>query len=280
MRVKFIKLVIIGLLIATGFLSSNKVVMADYECSVTVSEDKANQRFAINVKATSDTATTCNEDGNIVYFKYIQMADADDTYPILENADALAGSFASDNKVCEIGTSISYKNALDQLTGWGKDSFVFSVEAKKTGFVNQLLCTGSSSAHTRAEIESLIAAGPGAGDPGGVVPPITGGGGVPIVTGGGLPIVTTGGDTISISSPVSGTLEELIQKIADWIVKVGLVLAVIVFVIIGIQFMASGGNEEKVTKARRNFVYAIIGVSILLLCTSIVQIIRTFFYGP
>jgi len=85
-----------------------------------------------------------------------------------------------------------------------------------------------------------------------------------------------GGDTISLDNPLeSNTFTELVQGIAYWAFVFSIPLAVIVLIIIGIQFMLSGGDEKKVTAARNNLKWVIVGIVILLLSTVMVSIIKS-----
>lgn len=71
--------------------------------------------------------------------------------------------------------------------------------------------------------------------------------------------------------PPSGTLGlsdmsvyDLFLKIMNWLLAIIGVLAVIAFVISGVQYLVSAGNEEMATTAKRNMTYAMIGIAVAL----------------
>lgn len=103
--------------------------------------------------------------------------------------------------------------------------------------------------------------------------------GFPPVNPGGFPPVVTG-QQITVENPVNATsVVALVDSVAYWAYNIGLVLAVIVNVIIGLQFMMAGGNDEKVTKAKRNFLWAIVGIAILLLSKALIGLIKSVLGG-
>jgi len=74
-----------------------------------------------------------------------------------------------------------------------------------------------------------------------------------------------------------GTFEDLVNEIAYEIYRFGIVLAVIMIIISGVQFMTSGGNEEKIKTAKRNLTYSVVGVVIIILARSLILVIKDFF---
>lgn len=69
----------------------------------------------------------------------------------------------------------------------------------------------------------------------------------------------------------------LISTIAQWLLKIGSVIAVIVILWAALVFMTSGGNKDRITTARQTLWYAIIGLVILLLATGVAESIKIFF---
>lgn len=90
-----------------------------------------------------------------------------------------------------------------------------------------------------------------------------GGGGVPVPTD-----VLTGG-----ISDVYGWVSTL----ANWLFGLVLALAVIFILYAAFMYLTSGGDEEKVKKAKQFLVYAIIAIAIGLLARGIVALVQTFF---
>jgi len=71
----------------------------------------------------------------------------------------------------------------------------------------------------------------------------------------------------------------LIDTIATWLLGIGSTIAVIIVIWAAFLFMTSGGSAEKVTTARKTLLYAIIGLTILLLAKGVTSIIRNFLSG-
>ena len=91
-------------------------------------------------------------------------------------------------------------------------------------------------------------------------------------------------ETITLTNPLCpngpGTngcvnnLPDLIKKIIDYISLVVGALAVLMFVIAGIYFVISGGNPEKINKAKSIAIYAVIGLAIALLGEGLTEVIE------
>ena len=85
---------------------------------------------------------------------------------------------------------------------------------------------------------------------------------------------------LEIPNPLgAGTIPELIDKIATWLLGIGLTIAVIIVIWAAFLFMTSGGNQVKVTTARQTLWYAIIGITVLLLAKGVTSIIQNFLSG-
>ncbi len=79
----------------------------------------------------------------------------------------------------------------------------------------------------------------------------------------------------SISNPLNATsFNELIVGIATWIFWIAIPLATLMFLIGGFMFMVSGGNEQKVTQARKTMIWAAVGLAICLIGAGFTSIIR------
>ena len=80
----------------------------------------------------------------------------------------------------------------------------------------------------------------------------------------------------SIENPLNAdSFTELFVGIANWVAGFVSALAVLVVVIGGLQYMISGGNEEKTKAARRNIQWALIGLIIVLMSWSLLQTLLT-----
>lgn len=59
-------------------------------------------------------------------------------------------------------------------------------------------------------------------------------------------------------------ITDLVIRIAKWFYGIVLALAIIFLALAGLQYFTAGGDEQKLTAAKRNSLYAIIGIAILL----------------
>jgi len=62
-----------------------------------------------------------------------------------------------------------------------------------------------------------------------------------------------------------GTIWGIISAFMLWVLSLVAVFAVIAFVVSGIQYMISAGNEKTIETAKRNTIYSIVGVVVSLL---------------
>ena len=88
--------------------------------------------------------------------------------------------------------------------------------------------------------------------------------------------------TITIPNPLGSggkDIPTLINTIATWLLGIGSTIAVIIVIWAAFLFMTSGGNQVKVTTARKTLWYAIIGLAILLLAKGVTSIIQNFLSG-
>jgi len=69
----------------------------------------------------------------------------------------------------------------------------------------------------------------------------------------------------------NSSFAELFVRIINWIVGIATTLAVLMVVIGGIQYMISGGNEDKIKSARKTIQWALIGLIILLMSWSLLR---------
>ena len=70
-------------------------------------------------------------------------------------------------------------------------------------------------------------------------------------------------------------LKETIVNIINWILGFLALIAIIIILIGGFEWMTAGGSEDKVTKARARLKYGLIGLAIILLAYLIVSVIFT-----
>lgn len=84
------------------------------------------------------------------------------------------------------------------------------------------------------------------------------------------------GGSISIPNPLGGTsnLSALIQSIAWDIYHLAFILAFIMLVWGGIQYIMSGGNSGKIQNAKNTILYAVIGIAVVLIGRGFITLIQ------
>ncbi len=88
--------------------------------------------------------------------------------------------------------------------------------------------------------------------------------------------------SITIPNPLGSggsDIPTLIDTIATWLLGIGSTIAVIIVIWAAFLFMTSGGNQVKVTTARKTLWYAIIGITVLLLAKGVTTLIQNFLSG-
>lgn len=96
---------------------------------------------------------------------------------------------------------------------------------------------------------------------------VAAGGGVPGVYQPGVPGVyqPSGGGKYELPNPLGVTsISELITKIAKFLIALAIPFAVFMVILAGFRFATAQGNEEKLKKAKQNFIWTIAGVAIIL----------------
>lgn len=78
---------------------------------------------------------------------------------------------------------------------------------------------------------------------------------------------------IDLPSSRFANAEELILAIINWILSLGGALAVIAIVYSGIMYMMAGADETKAETAKKNLIWAITGVVIIILALIIIAYI-------
>jgi hypothetical protein len=85
----------------------------------------------------------------------------------------------------------------------------------------------------------------------------------------------TGIENAKNSGLPGGAISEIIFSLAGWLLIILGSIAVIGFVIAGILYLTSAGDEDRMKKAKQGMIYAIIGVVVGLLGYVIVQAVDT-----
>lgn len=80
----------------------------------------------------------------------------------------------------------------------------------------------------------------------------------------------------ALPDPLGGiTFPTLVDKIAGWLLNIGITISTIVVLWAAFLFMTSGGNQQKVTAAKQTLLYAIVGLTILLLAKGATSLISS-----
>ena len=89
----------------------------------------------------------------------------------------------------------------------------------------------------------------------------------------GLPLINIEAANINnIPNPLNAnTFTELFLRIADWVAGVAISVAILMVVIGGIQYMVSGGSEEKTKTARQTIQWSLIGLGVILMSWSLLK---------
>ena len=69
----------------------------------------------------------------------------------------------------------------------------------------------------------------------------------------------------------AGGVRGIVVDVMQWLLVIFGFLAIIAFVVSGIQYMTAAGNENVIEKAKRNMTYSIIGVIVGLAAFVIIQ---------
>lgn len=73
------------------------------------------------------------------------------------------------------------------------------------------------------------------------------------------------------------TINDLIDRIITFLLKIFSPIAVIMVLYAGLLFMTSAGSTEKVQKAKKTLTWAIVGIAILMISKGITITIKSFF---
>jgi hypothetical protein len=101
---------------------------------------------------------------------------------------------------------------------------------------------------------------------GGTNPPVSGG--------------SSGGGTVSLPNFVGvKTVGELISKIAAFLIKLATVLAGLALIWAGFQFVTAQGKEEAINKAKKNLIWTIAGIFVILASQIIISFVTEILGG-
>lgn len=72
--------------------------------------------------------------------------------------------------------------------------------------------------------------------------------------------------SFQLENPLSGvsTISEFVKKILDVVLTIGIPIVALAIIYSGFLFVAARGNTEKLSQAKKTFLYTIIGAAVLL----------------
>ncbi len=69
---------------------------------------------------------------------------------------------------------------------------------------------------------------------------------------------------------------DLISKVSVWLYNILIAASVVMIIVAAFNFLGSGGDQEKVTKAKQQIIYAVIAVAVAILATGIIKLVQDF----
>ena len=85
---------------------------------------------------------------------------------------------------------------------------------------------------------------------------------------------------IEIENPlVHKTVEELVNSIAEFIRNTSLILAPILIIIAGFYFITAMGDPKRIETGKKIILYTVIGLTIILIASGLVALVRNIIQG-
>lgn len=88
---------------------------------------------------------------------------------------------------------------------------------------------------------------------------------------------TVPGDT-GLPNP-GGGFKAVVEALLNWILAIVGLIAIIGFVISGIQYLTSAGDDDRIETAKKNMTYCIVGVVVALSAYIVVKAVNTVLSG-
>lgn len=66
----------------------------------------------------------------------------------------------------------------------------------------------------------------------------------------------------------------LIDSILNWVFTIFLIIAIILLILAGIQFITGGGDPEKISEARTKLIWSIAGIAVALIARGLPTLIQ------
>jgi hypothetical protein len=83
---------------------------------------------------------------------------------------------------------------------------------------------------------------------------------------------------VEIENPLqANSFEELVEKIIDFLVKIGIIIAPIFIIFAGFLFLTAGGDPAKINTAKNLILWTLVGIAILLIGKGFISILEQIF---
>ena len=76
-----------------------------------------------------------------------------------------------------------------------------------------------------------------------------------------------------------GSVLTILTTLLSWIYTIFFIVAAIIIIIAAFNFLTAGGDEEKIGKAKTQFVYAIVAIVVAVIATSVKFVVRSLIPG-
>lgn len=179
---------------------------------------------------------------------------------IAEYLSAMAADCVDEGQSSRVGGDCAY---ITSGNHYGACASIYAsyVESWDSNNCTDTSVGGTCKAACSSDENSVSALGCATNESCCVIKSILKGTGIEIPTGTGLP-------------DPEGGIAQIIRNLLTWLLGIVGVIAIIGFVISGVQYLTSAGSEERMESAKRNMLYAIIGVIVALASFVIVQAIQ------
>jgi len=88
--------------------------------------------------------------------------------------------------------------------------------------------------------------------------------------------VTTGNGSSALRNPLAvDSVSELVKAVAEVVMKIGFMVAVVFIIYSGFLYVSARGSEEKLKKAHETFTWTIIGTAVILGAWTIAIVIES-----
>jgi len=88
---------------------------------------------------------------------------------------------------------------------------------------------------------------------------------------------TSGGNPIRLNNPLKSNITSLPQFITvlleDVVVPMGAVIVVLAIIYSGFLFVTAQGNQEKLSRAKKTFLFTVVGAAVLLGASVLAQVV-------